>query len=235
MYNKRNGTGDKAMSISKALLELTPGAQWVIRDDVIDWMDTEQTQPTQEEIVQKIAEIEYTEEVEEYKRVRELAYPSSGEQFDKIFHDGVDAWKADIQAIKDAHPKAVIDNDTLEARKSQALFDHQLQEYTKARSRLAQYQVALGREEVTETEDTLDQIYNEETGEMDYVTRDVVTVSNIEPVDATIDVVAYDNDKVATTTTIENPLIARDNAERAESQAVVDSTPQAVIDAYNAL
>jgi hypothetical protein len=55
------------MSISKALLQLTPGAQWVIRDDVIDWMDTEQTQPTQEEIVQKIAEIEYTKEVEAYK------------------------------------------------------------------------------------------------------------------------------------------------------------------------
>jgi len=223
------------MSIAKALLELTPGAKWVIRDDVIDWMDTEQTQPTQEEIVQKIAEIEYTEEVEAYKEVRAKAYPVMSEQLDKIFHEGIDAWKADIQAIKDAHPKAVIDNDTLEARKSQALFDHQLQEYTKARSRLAQYQVSLGREEVTETEDTLDQIYNEETGEMDYVTRDVVTVSNIEPVDATIDVVAYNNDKVATTTTIENPLITQDKTQRAEAQAIVDATPSAIVDAYNAL
>ena len=224
------------MSIAKALLELTPGAKWVIRDDVIiDWMDTEQTQPTQEEIVQKIAEIEYTEEVEAYKEVRAKTYPVMSEQLDKIFHEGIDAWKADIQAIKDAHPKAVIDNDTLEVRKSQALFDHQLQEYTKARSRLAQYQVALGREEVTETEDTLDQIYNEETGEMDYVTRDVVTVSNIEPVDATIDVVAYNNDKVATTTTIENPLITQDKTQRAEAQAIVDATPSTVVDAYNAL
>lgn len=223
------------MSIAKALLELTPGAKWVIRDDAIDWMDTEQTQPTQEEIVQKIAEIEYTEEVEAYKEVRAKAYPVMSEQLDKIFHEGIDAWKTDIQAIKDAHPKAVIDNDTLEARKSQALFDHQLQEYTKARSRLAQYQVALGREEVTETEDTLDQIYNEETGEMDYVTRDVVTVSNIEPVDATIDVVAYNNDKVATTTTIENPLITQDKTQRAEAQAIVDATPSTVVDAYNAL
>jgi len=223
------------MSIAKALLELTPGAKWVIRDDVIDWMDTEQTQPTQEEIVQKIAEIEYTEEVEAYKEVRAKAYPVMSEQLDKIFHEGIDAWKADIQAIKDAHPKAVIDNDTLETRKSQALFDHQLQEYTKARSRLAQYQVSLGREEVTETEDTLDQIYNEETGEMDYVTRDVVTVSNIEPVDATIDVVAYNNDKVATTTTIENPLITQDKTQRAEAQAIVDATPSAIVDAYNAL
>ncbi len=37
------------------------------------------------------------------KRVNE--YPSIEDQLDKIFHQGVDAWKADIQAIKDKHPK----------------------------------------------------------------------------------------------------------------------------------
>ena len=114
--------GDKTM-ISKgdALLILRPGAKWNVLGGKIEWLDTEQTQPTEEEIVQKIAELKYTEEVEDYKRVRELAYPSTGEQFDKIFHEGIDAWKADIQAIKDAHPKAVIDTDELAARKATAL------------------------------------------------------------------------------------------------------------------
>ena len=37
------------------------------------------------------------------KRVSE--YPSIVDQLDKIYHEGIDAWKADIQAIKDAHPK----------------------------------------------------------------------------------------------------------------------------------
>jgi len=37
------------------------------------------------------------------KRVN--AYPKIEDQLDKIFHSGIDAWKADIQAIKDAHPK----------------------------------------------------------------------------------------------------------------------------------
>ena len=37
------------------------------------------------------------------KRVSE--YPSIVDQLDDIYHNGVDAWKADIQAIKDAHPK----------------------------------------------------------------------------------------------------------------------------------
>ena len=222
------------MSISKALLELTPGAKWVIRDDIIDWMDTEQTQPSQEDIVQKIAELEYIEEVEEYKRVRELAYPSSGEQFDKIFHDGVDAWKADIQAIKDAHPKAVIDTDELASRKAQALADHQLKEYTKAIARLAQYIVADGREEVVENQPTGEQIWNEETDEMDDVMTDMVTVTAIDPVEATVEQTTYDEEGVATTSTVENPLITADVAERATAQAIVDSTPQAVIDAYEA-
>ena len=223
------------MSISKALLELTPGAKWVIRDDIIDWMDTEQTQPSQEDIVQKIAELEYIEEVEEYKRVRELAYPSSGEQFDKIFHDGVDAWKADIQAIKDAHPKAVIDTDELASRKAQALADHQLKEYTKAIARLAQYIVADGRAEVTESLPTGEQVWNEETMEMDDVMADSVTVTAIDALDATVEQTTYDGDDNPTTATVENPLITQDNAERVDAQAIVDATPQAVIDAYNAL
>ena len=213
-----------------AIQNLVPNAVVTIIGDKILWND-ERTQPTEEDIVQKIAELEYIEEVEEYKKVRELAYPSSGEQFDKIFHDGVDAWKADIQAIKDAHPKAVIDNDTLEARKSQALFDLQLQEYTKAQARLTQYQVALGREEVVENRPTGEQVYNEETTEMDNVMTDMITVASIAALDATIEQTTYDEEDVATTTTVENPLITQDNAERAAAQAIVDATPQAVKDA----
>ena len=37
------------------------------------------------------------------KRVNE--YPPIEEQLDKIFHEGIDAWKEEIQAIKDKYPK----------------------------------------------------------------------------------------------------------------------------------
>lgn len=37
------------------------------------------------------------------KRVSE--YPSIQDQLDTIFHDGIDAWKQQIQAIKDKYPK----------------------------------------------------------------------------------------------------------------------------------
>ena len=33
-------------------------------------------------------------------------YPILTEQLDKIYHSGIDAWKADIKAIKDKYPKS---------------------------------------------------------------------------------------------------------------------------------
>ena len=40
-----------------------------------------------------------------YQRDRAAAYPSWQDQLDKIYHSGIDAWKADIKAIKDKYPK----------------------------------------------------------------------------------------------------------------------------------
>lgn len=37
--------------------------------------------------------------------IRAKAYPSIADQLDTIFHGGLDAWKATIQAVKDKHPK----------------------------------------------------------------------------------------------------------------------------------
>jgi hypothetical protein len=40
-----------------------------------------------------------------YKELRAAEYPSYADQFDTIFHEGIDAWKAQIQAVKDKYPK----------------------------------------------------------------------------------------------------------------------------------
>ena len=40
-----------------------------------------------------------------YKDDRKMAYPSYADQFDTIYHQGIDAWKAEIKAIKDKYPK----------------------------------------------------------------------------------------------------------------------------------
>jgi len=41
----------------------------------------------------------------EYKVKRQQDYPSITEQLDKIYHDGIDAWKVVIKATKDKYPK----------------------------------------------------------------------------------------------------------------------------------
>jgi hypothetical protein len=113
-------------------------------------------------------------------------------------------------------------------------FAQQLESYTTATARLAQYVLSVGRTEVTESLPTGEQVWNEETMEMDDVMADVIIVTAIEPVDATVTRIIYPDDVLTeevTEETIENPLITKDKAERAEAQAIVDATPQPVIDA----
>jgi len=40
-----------------------------------------------------------------YKEQRASAYPSIADQLDKIYHSGIDAWKAQIAAVKQEYPK----------------------------------------------------------------------------------------------------------------------------------
>jgi hypothetical protein len=139
---------------------------------------------------------------------------------DDIIEQGADCFEGDIPT-------------ELQTAADAKQFAQQLESYTTAIARLAQYVIADGRTEVVESLPTGEQVWNEETEQLDDVMADVITVNAIEPLDATVEQTTYDEEGVATTTTIENPLITQDNAERAEAQAVVDATPQAVIDTYN--
>ena len=122
----------------------------------------------------------------------------------------------------------------LQAEADAKLFAQQVADYTKAEARLAQYIVSVGREEVIESVSMGEQVWDEETETMVDVMVDVVTVTAIEPVEATVEVVSYNEDSgEETTSTIENPLITTDVAERASAQAVVDATPQPVKDHVN--
>ena len=40
-----------------------------------------------------------------YKQQRAAEYPAITDQLDTIFHQGLDAWKAQIQAVKNKYPK----------------------------------------------------------------------------------------------------------------------------------
>ena len=116
------------------------------------------------------------------------------------------------------------------------LFNTQLTDYRIATARLAQYVLSVGRAEVVESQATGEQVWNEETMQMDDVMADVVTVTAIDALDATVDVTTYDFDTdTSSTETVTNPLIATDVSERTDAQDIVDATPSAVVDAYNAL
>jgi len=146
---------------------------------------------------------------------------------------------SDYQAVLDAiieEGAACFDGDIpadLQAAADEKQFNQQLADYRVATARLAQYIVADGRAEVREMQPTGEQVFNEETMEMEDVMQEVITVTAIDPVEATVERIVYSDDMDAEPTeeTIENPLITTDNAERAAAQAVVDATPQAVKDA----
>ena len=42
---------------------------------------------------------------EQYKFDRASAYPSMADQLDTIYHEGIDAWKSQIAAVKQEYPK----------------------------------------------------------------------------------------------------------------------------------
>ena len=112
------------------------------------------------------------------------------------------------------------------------LFNHQLVAYRAEQTRLARYRLAEGRPEVTEEQQAIDEqgqpVFNEETGES--VMEIVVVQAVIEPLPAEVEQPVYHEETGAQTGTemIPNPAIVQDDAERADAQAVIDSTPAEV-------
>ena len=134
-------------TIIEALISLKPEAEWAVRggnySDIV-WLDKSQTKPTEQEIEEKIAELNYQGEINVYQEKRKLEYPDWGDQLDKIYHSGIDAWKADIKVIKDKYPKQTMDATELQKRKDTATFNLQKRNYEKAVARLAQYELSAG-------------------------------------------------------------------------------------------
>ena len=209
-----------------ALVVLKPNAEYATHGDAITWLDSVQTQPTDEEIQTEIARLTYLESINQYQRDRQ--YPPMNEQLDNIFHNGVDAWKADIQVIKDAVPKVLPDSAdqalAISTHVNSWRFAQQVEAYTVAKARVAQYQLSVGVPESSETIVT-GQAWNEEAMEMQDVTETFV-IPAIEALEATVEETTYDFDTdTSSTATVANPLIVKDDEERAAAQAIIDATP----------
>ena len=82
-----------------------------------------------------------------YTEARAAEYPPIVDQLDKIYHNGIDAWKADIKVIKDKYPKTQVGITSIAPIPdwvNTALFEKQKEKYVEAVARLAQYEVANG-------------------------------------------------------------------------------------------
>ena len=71
------------------------------------WLeDTDDGKPSEEDIQTKLASMISDFDAQEYARNRENEYPSTGDQLDYIFHNGVAKWKTDMIApVKAKYPK----------------------------------------------------------------------------------------------------------------------------------
>ena len=138
-----------------------------------------------------------------YVGARVAEYPPIEDQLDKIYHSGINAWKADIKAIKDKYPKTQVGITTTEALPSwvrTVLFEKQKEKYIEAKERLDQYELSAGM-----------------------VNEDGYCI--IQPLPISV----LDDDG----NTIRNPLVVADETEREAAREIVVNTPQAVVDSIN--
>ena len=146
-----------------------------------------------------------------YAELREADYPPLEEQLDKIYHSGVNAWKAQIKQIKERHPKAITGRtdigplpDWLYQEINNRIYNQQLKAYVEAVERLAQYRLVDGQDRVVE--------------EIEDVNGVIQTVETQPSIERLLE---------------DDPRVIKDEEERAAAQAVIDSTPQNIIDAIN--
>jgi hypothetical protein len=89
-----------------AIQSLRPNAEFTIKGNTIIWHDTNQTQPTDAEIETEITRLKTEYYANEYQRQRASEYPSWQKQLEKIYDDGIDAWKTEmVDPIKAKYPK----------------------------------------------------------------------------------------------------------------------------------
>ena len=144
-----------------------------------------------------------------YDIARQAEYPPLEDQLDKIYHSGVDAWKADIKVIKDKYPKSQVGITTVAAVPDWVQTEVNVlikNDYVQAIKRLKVPKVILG-EKVLIADNYWDPKQNKVIEGSKY------TYINVPAAD--------------------DPAVVRDEAQRDAAQAIIDKTPQSIIDSIN--
>ena len=85
------------MKLTEAIYQLNPSVVTIRGDVAFD--------ANGNEVAYDLAAAEALVAANAYKEQRASAYPSIADQLDKIYHEGIDAWKAQIAAVKQEYPK----------------------------------------------------------------------------------------------------------------------------------
>ena len=94
-------------SIILSILAINPNAEVSVSANDIDTIvwENDTTPISEADILAKQKELQTAYDNNAYQRSRANEYPSMADQLDDIYHNGVDAWKATIKAVKDKYPK----------------------------------------------------------------------------------------------------------------------------------
>jgi len=95
------------ITTTDALLSLKPNAEWVLRDDVLEWLDSEQTEPTALELSNEVTRLQAVYDAQLYARTRKAKYDLLNQdemRYDDLVNNTT-TWRDGIAAIKVAHPK----------------------------------------------------------------------------------------------------------------------------------
>ena len=95
------------ITTTDALLSLKPNAEWVLRDDVLEWLDSEQTEPTALELSNEVTRLQAVYDAQLYARTRKAKYDLLNQdemRYDDLVNNTT-TWRDGIAAIKTAHPK----------------------------------------------------------------------------------------------------------------------------------
>jgi hypothetical protein len=93
---------------TNALVSLRPGAEWVLRGDELEWLDANQTQPSDAEIEAEVARLTALEPALIATENRRAAYITEA---DPLFFKAqrgeatMEEWQAKVAEIKARYPK----------------------------------------------------------------------------------------------------------------------------------
>ena len=102
------------MAISKleAIQSLVPNAKCgLLAGEIVSW-NSEEAQPTEEEITAEMEKLQAEYDAKVWERNRQAAYPALAEQFDKLWHDinngtldETGEFFTALKTVKDDNPK----------------------------------------------------------------------------------------------------------------------------------